>query len=125
MTGLPQFGSRLTDDAVTFRLWAPAAREVELVLDRMHPMQPRRDGWYEVTIPGARAGTRYKFRIDGDIEVPDPASHFQPDDVTGPSEVIDHDAYHWRMADWRGRPWEEAAILECHVGTFSAQGTFR
>ena len=38
----------------------------------------------------AGAGTRYRFRIDGEIEIPDPASHFQPDDVHGPSEVIDH-----------------------------------
>ena len=51
-------------------------------------------------VPGARAGTRYKFRIDGEIEVPDPASHFQPDDVHGPSEVIDHGLSTGRRADW-------------------------
>ena len=31
-------------------------------------------------------GARYKFRIDDEIDVPDPASAFQPDDVFGPSE---------------------------------------
>ena len=81
-------------------------------------------GWYEIEYPTARAGARYKFRIDGDVEVPDPASSFQPDDVFGPSEVIDH-SYPWQHADWRGRPWHEAAILELHVGTFTPQGTFR
>ena len=44
-------------------------------------------------MPGAKAGTRYKFRIDDEIDVPDPASAFQPDDVFGPSEVIDHASY--------------------------------
>ena len=57
--------------------------------------------------PGVKAGTRYKFRIDDEIDVPDPASAFQPEDVFGPSEVIDHASYRWRAADWRGRPWHE------------------
>ncbi|MEA3024140.1 MAG: maltooligosyltrehalose trehalohydrolase, partial [Alphaproteobacteria bacterium] len=109
----------------TFRLWAPAAKTVELVVDRPLPMPSEASGWYALTLPAARAGTRYKFRIDGEIDVPDPASAFQPEDVGGPSEVIDHGAYAWRNADWRGRPWNDAAILELHVGTFTPEGTFR
>jgi len=120
-----RFGPRLDANGVTFRLWAPAANRVELLLDGRHPMQPRAGGWYELAIAGARSGTLYKFRIDGDIEVPDPASHFQPDDVLGPSEVIDHDQFEWRAGDWRGRSWEEVAFLELHVGTFTPGGTFR
>ena len=57
--------------------------------------------------------------------MPDPASAFQPDDVFGPSEVIDHDAFAWRARDWRGRPWEETVLIETHVGTFTAEGTYR
>jgi malto-oligosyltrehalose trehalohydrolase len=91
---------------------------------RAHIMQPSADGWHELTLPGARAGMRYKFRIDDEQEVPDPASHFQPDDVAGPSEVVDHDAYLWRARGWRGRPWREAVFLECHVGTFTPGGDF-
>jgi malto-oligosyltrehalose trehalohydrolase len=95
------------------------------MLDRAHPMQAQPHGWYQTAIPHARAGTLYKYRIDGEVEVPDPASHFQPQDVFGPSEVIDHDRFEWRMNEWRGRPWEHAAILELHVGTFTPGGTFR
>ena len=76
-----------------FRLWAPAARRVDLLLDRPQPMRRGNDGWFSADVAGANAGTRYKFRIDDEIDVPDPASAFQPEDVTGPSEVIDHDAY--------------------------------
>ena len=57
--------------------------------------------------------------------MPDPASRFQPDDVFGPSEVIDHASYSWRASDWRGRPWHETVLLEAHVGTFTPQGTYR
>ena len=40
------------------------------------------DGWFSAESPGATAGTRYKFRIDDEIDVPDPASAFQPEDVS-------------------------------------------
>jgi maltooligosyltrehalose trehalohydrolase len=121
--GATQFGPLLTDRGVTFRLWAPAAREVDLVLERRIPM--RKDGeWFVFEVPQAGAGTRYRFRIDDDIEIADPASHFQPEDVHGPSEVIDH-AYHWQCPNWNGRPWSDAVFLEAHVGTFTRDGTFR
>jgi len=124
MTADVRFGAELHRDGVTFRLWAPAAKRVEVVLDGAHAMEPREAGWYELTVGGLGAGALYKYRIDGELEVPDPASHFQPQDVAGPSEVIDHGRYPWQTRDWRGRPWEEAAILELHVGTFTPDGTF-
>jgi malto-oligosyltrehalose trehalohydrolase len=117
------FGPRLGPDGVTFRLWAPAAHRVDLMLDRPHPMPRGANGWYELDIRGTTAGTLYKFRIDGELEVPDPASAFQPRDVFGPSEVIAHD-FAWRAAAWRGRPWHEAVFLELHVGAFTPAGTF-
>src|SRR5215472_18127790 len=125
MTASMRFGAELHRGGVTFRLWAPAAKRVDVMLDRPYPMQAQAEGWYVLTLPGARDGTLYKYRIDGEIEVPDPASHFQPQDVLGPSEVIDHDRFEWRTNGWRGRPWEDAAFLEVHVGTFTPGGTFR
>jgi maltooligosyltrehalose trehalohydrolase len=120
-----RFGAELHQDGVTFRLWAPAAKRVDLMLDRAHPMQALPAGWYEATIPALRAGTLYKYRIDGGSEVPDPASHFQPQDVNGPSEVIDHDRFAWRTPEWRGRSWQETVLLELHVGAFTPGGSFR
>jgi maltooligosyltrehalose trehalohydrolase len=125
MTASLRFGAELHQSGVTFRLWAPAAKRVEVMLDRPYPMQAQPEGWYEVTIARPRAGTLYKYRINGDTEVPDPASHFQPQDVLGPSEVVDHDRFEWRTNGWRGRPWQDAAFLEVHVGTFTPGGTFR
>jgi maltooligosyltrehalose trehalohydrolase len=119
-----QFGPFITDRGVTFRLWAPAAERVDLLVDRVVAMTREDGGWYVARVVEAAPGTRYKFRVNGDIEVPDPASAFQPNDVFGPSEVIDHGAYVWGAVDWRGRPWHETVILEAHVGTFTPEGTF-
>ena len=119
MSGM-QFGPSIEMDGTRFRLWAPAASRVEVMLEQQ-PHATTRDGsgWFSVDIAGVKPGARYKFRIDAEIDVPDPASAFQPDDVFGPSEVIDHGAYPWRATNWRGRPWQEAAVVEAHVGTFT------
>jgi maltooligosyltrehalose trehalohydrolase len=120
-----QFGARLTAEGASFRLWAPAARRVDLLLETPHPLKRGEDGWFVGDVAGVKAGDHYRFRIDNEIDIPDPASAFQPDDVFGPSELIDHSAYRWRASDWRGRPWHETVLLEAHVGTFTPQGTFR
>ena len=120
------FGARPNGDGTSFRLWAPAAKRVDLVLEKKpHAMRRGEDGWYSLDVSGVRASARYKFRIDDDIDVPDPASAFQPEDVAGPSEVIDHGAFQWRATDWRGRPWAEAVLVETHVGTFTQEGSYR
>ena len=84
------------------------------------------DGWFDRRYRRtSRLAPRYRFRIDDEIDVPDPASAFQPDETSRPSEVIDHARYPWRAADWRGRPWHEAVVVEIHVGTFTSEGTYR
>ena len=119
-----QFGPRIGADGVTFRLWAPAADRVDLVLAEAHAMRRQGDGWYRLTVPEAGPSTHYRFRIDGELDVPDPASRYQPDDVHGPSEVID-EAFEWQARDWRGRPWHECIFLELHVGAFTGEGAFK
>ena len=124
------FGAECTPGGqVRFRLWAPKAKHVNLCLtqdseDRCLEMAISEAGWFEQTTELAAPGTRYKFQIDGGMKVPDPASRFQPDDVHGPSEVIDPSSSSWPDESWRGRAWEEAVLYELHVGTFSPEGTF-
>jgi maltooligosyltrehalose trehalohydrolase len=123
------FGATLLGDGRTrFRLWAPALREVVLELATPSaraalPMSAAGEGWHQLTC-AAPCGTRYAFRVDASIAVPDPASRFNPEDVHAPSMVVDPLAYAWRETGWRGRPWEEAVIYELHVGTFTPAGTF-
>ena len=122
------FGAECRDDgAVRFRLWAPAAHQVELCVAN-RPMRIPLDrcdfGWFEVVTDAAKPGTQYCFRINDAQEVPDPASRFQPRDVHGPSEVVNGSAFDWQDAEWHGRPWEEASIYELHAGAFTPSGTF-
>ena len=86
-------------------------------------METLSGGWHELTVPHARPGDRYEFVLPDGKHVPDPASRYQPEDVHGPSEVIDPAAYDWKIANWRGRRWHEAIIYELHVGTFTTEGT--
>lgn len=124
------FGPRsLENGGYEFRIFAPSAKSVDLCLysnneDSITAMTPVGDGWYKLTVDGARAGQRYHFIIDGEMRVPDPASRFQPEDVHGPSELIDPTQFRWDDDDWRGKPWNEAIIYEMHVGTFSPEGTY-
>lgn len=120
------FGAQLDAHGVRFALWAPAATRVVLHTEpHAPPVAMTRDaaGWFRAHLR-TPAGSRYLFRIDDRIEVPDPASRFQPDGVAAASEVVDANAYEWRDADWRGRPWHEAVIYELHVGTFGASGDY-
>jgi maltooligosyltrehalose trehalohydrolase len=119
------FGAELTPEGVRFALWAPTAAEVALVLDGAERLMPDvGSGWRRQVIPEAKAGSRYGWRIDGSLVVPDPASRAQPDDVHGLSLVVDPGAYTWSDGAWTGRPWEEAVIYEAHVGTATPEGTF-
>ncbi len=107
----------LPDGATRFRLWAPNAQQVELIADESehHPLSARAGGFFEACLP-LPAGTRYRYRINGKLDVPDPASRLQQDDVHGPSVVMGSDDYPWRNVAWRGHPWHETVLYEIHPG---------
>lgn len=120
-------GPHAHSGGVRFRLWAPRCEQVDLVLegaDERLRLQIEPDGWHALAVPQARPGSRYRYALPDGTLVPDPASRFQPEDVHGPSEVIDPRAYRWRDAQWHGRAWHEAILYELHVGTFTTAGTF-
>ena len=119
------FGAELTLAGVRFRLWAPRAKDVALVLNDgpRVPMQAEPEGWFSMTSDKAGVGSRYRYLVDG-VACPDPASRFQPDGVHGASEVIDPTAYEWGDVSWRGLRWHELVIYELHLGTFSHSGDF-
>jgi malto-oligosyltrehalose trehalohydrolase len=88
-------------------------------------MRAEGGGWHVLRTDAAAPGSRYRFVLPDGLHVPDPASRFQPEDVHGPSEVIDPAAHRWSDAAWRGRPWAEAVVYELHIGTFTPEGSFR
>ncbi|SDS08520.1 maltooligosyltrehalose trehalohydrolase [Halopseudomonas sabulinigri] len=111
-------GALLLDPCHTrFRLWAPDANRVEvrIVDGGLYPLQRQDEGWFEATV-AVGAGVEYCYRIDGRLEVPDPASRQQRKGPQSPSVVVDPDRYLWDTAHWQGRPWAETVIYELHVG---------
>src|SRR6266481_6193259 len=121
------FGATPATDGVRFRLWAPRAKAVSVQLERERlavvPMAREPGGWFSLTTALAKTGGRYRYIVDG-TAFPDPASRCQPEGVHGPSEIVDPAAYDWSDLAWHGRRWEEIALYELHLGTFSDTGDF-
>ena len=108
-----------------FRVWAPGKDGVDVVTGgRQLPMRPAAGGWWASSVDGAGPGSDYSFRVDEGPARPDPRSPFQPEGIDGPSRVVDHAAFAWTDGRWRGLPLAGSVLYECHVGTFSAEGTF-
>lgn len=120
-------GATLTRAGCRFNVWAPAARTVEVHLaapqDQVVPLTRDGLGYWRGEAAGVTTGARYWYRLNGEIDRPDPASRSQPDGVHGPSEVVDP-AFPWTDEAWRGIPLQKYIIYELHVGTFTAGGTF-
>jgi malto-oligosyltrehalose trehalohydrolase len=109
-----------------FRIWSPADRAIRLrIAGDTLPMNAADDGWFEIELGSRPIGEPYGFVLADGSFVPDPASRRQGEGVLGASTLIDMQAYRWRHADWRGRPWEQAIIYELHIGAFTGEGTFR
>jgi len=130
VTWRPSLGAWPEGGGVRFRVWAPERERVELLSERpgkpplVLPLVRAADGTFSGFVPGAEAGDRYRYRLDGEGAFPDPASRFQPDGVHGPSEVVDPRAFAWTDGGWPGVPPEDLVVYELHVGTFTPAGTF-
>ncbi|WP_052223277.1 malto-oligosyltrehalose trehalohydrolase [Novosphingobium malaysiense] len=106
-----------------FRLWAPGAEALTLEIADRTPltMTPEKDGWWHAETQ-ALPGTRYRFRLADGLAIPDPASRGQNGGVHGWSVLADADDHAWQTADWRGRHWHEAVIMEVHAGLMGGFG---
>ncbi len=111
-----------------FLVWAPKPAEVSLKLfapqERVLPMVRQGRGYWRATADNVLPGSRYQFFLDGERSRPDPASHFQPDGVHGPSAVVDHRSFAWSDQGWSVPSLAELVVYELHVGAFTAAGTF-
>ena len=95
------FGAAPGPEGVRFRLWAPGAPAAPSSNSAIQhtrrplPMLAAGEGWFEVVTQQAGPGTRYRYRIDNELAVPDPASRFNPGDVHGASAVVEPRAFDW------------------------------
>ena len=118
----------LGDGRCEFTVWAPIYEELAVQIISPNPrlihMQKDEWGYWKTIGEDIKPGTLYFYKLGGETDRPDPASHSQPKDVHGPSEVVDHTKMNWTDAGWSGIPLEEMIIYELHVGTFTPEGTF-
>ena len=119
-------GAELVGDGVSFRVWAPDRRRVDVVLqDGDHPLAAEADGYFSGVVKGVVAGDEYHFRLDGgETLYPDPGSRAQPRRPKGASAVVDPRAFAWTDGAWRGLTIAGQVIMEVHIGTFTPEGTW-
>ncbi len=129
-------GAELVGENQThFRVWAPKARELDVVAEHgpnsqrtFHSLSPEQGGYFSGALD-VGVGTRYWFRVNsGERFYPDPASRFQPEGPHGSSCIVDPRQFHWTDSQWPGPAaagLKGQIIYEMHIGTFTKDGTWR
>jgi maltooligosyltrehalose trehalohydrolase len=138
VTGLAKrrypIGAELIGEEEThFRVWAPKAKHVDLVLEAsaardaertFHPLETEGDGYFSGAV-SVGAGACYRFRVNhAEHFHPDPASRFQPDGPHASSCVVDPRKFQWTDAQWPGKKLKGQIMYEMHIGTFTREGTW-
>jgi len=123
----------LPTGGVHFRVWAPDATQVHLILGKPDHLEDRPStvemeeegaGYWSVRVASAQAGMWYFYDVGKPDLYPDPASRFQPGGPHGASQIVDASSYVWRDTQWRGISARNRVIYEMHIGTFIAEGTY-
>jgi maltooligosyltrehalose trehalohydrolase len=111
-----------------FSVWAPLRKR--MMLHIVHPTEQTLEmhqdayGYFTIEVSDVAADAKYFYRPEDEEDFPDPASHYQPDGVHGPSQIVNHRAFEWKDQLWRGLPFNDLVLYELHVGTFTPEGTF-
>jgi len=111
-----------------FVVWSPFAKKVELKIftssEKIVPTDKDTDGYWKISMENVPPDARYSYILDGKNERPDPASHFQPEGVHKPSQIVNHNLFEWKDKNWNGIILSDMIIYELHIGTFTPDGTF-
>src|SRR5437660_6971032 len=119
-------GASLRTNGVTFRVWAPRCRSVDVVVDgrAIEALTAREGGLFEVTLEGLAEGARYKYRLDATRYRPDPASRFQPEGVHETSVVVDPNRYVRTDQELARQALSDLRPYQLQVGAITPCGTF-
>jgi len=124
-------GAEITEQGVDYRVWAPQSERVVVRVTardgtpRSVPLRPESHGYHRGIDAEGVAGDRYLIELGEGARFPCPASRFQPDTISGPSMVIDPQAFPWTDQAWSRPAFRDLVIYELHVGTFTPEGTYR
>lgn len=124
---LPVGAEVLPSGGVSFRVWAPNHRRLQVAVEggAEVDLKPEGQGYFSGKASSAAAGDLYRYRLDdkGDL-YPDPASRFQPVGPHGPSQIVDPGEFAWTDKDWKGHRIDGMVLYEMHIGTFTQEGTW-
>ena len=119
-------------EGVHYRTWAPSQKQLHIIVQdqqgkeiRALLMKKDEEGFHNVVDSQGKAGDLYRIKIDNGDLIPDPASHYQPFGIGGPSQVIDHQVFSWKKKVYPPISMQELVIYELHIGTFTQEGTFQ
>ncbi len=123
-SGRAGMGATVYDGGVTFRVWAPHATDVSVVLgpegaDATVALAADPAGLWSADVGGVVAGAHYKFQLGG----ADPQQRNDPyarelTHSAGRSIVTTTD-FDWGQHDYRTPSWDDLVIYELHVGTYN------
>jgi 1,4-alpha-glucan branching enzyme len=120
---------------VRFAVWAPNAEVISVVGDfnewdeRRHPMRPRSGGVWELFVPGAVAGTNYKYSVRSRVrgyrqQKADPYGFATEVPPKSASVVCDLETFQWNDQGWMAARAqkdllkEPVSIYEVHLGSW-------
>jgi maltooligosyltrehalose trehalohydrolase len=129
---LNHFGAYLDEKGVHYQTWAPSQPRLQVVIQdergetlRTLLMEKDKQGFHAVKDEAGKAGDFYQLKLNDGRLIPDPASHYQPRGIDGPSQVVDHRNFIWKTPAMSPIAMRDLIIYELHIGTFTSQGTYQ
>lgn len=122
-------GANIHGEQVDFYTWAPFCEKLHVQVLKegfSSPLEMTKDprGYFSLSVEGIGEGDLYYYLLPNGDTRPDPVSRSQPEGVHGPSQIVNPKSFSWHDHPWEGIPLSELIFYECHVGTFTEQGTF-
>ncbi|WP_194778413.1 alpha-amylase family glycosyl hydrolase [Pararhodonellum marinum] len=122
-------GAIVSEDGVTFRVWAPNAQRVFVMgsfnkwNDESNELEHRADGYWDTFVEGAKTGDEYKYvLLNGEQKLSRNDPYARLVTQSNGNSVI-YDPYKdWEDHQFQIAPFNELVIYEIHIGTFNREG---
>lgn len=117
------------NDIWNFTVFAPLKESMKLKIispdENEINMVKNEAGYFSVEYKCNSDEIDYFFVIDGETQLPDPASRYQPDGPHSFTRAVDYEGFtKSHVSDYRPVRFEDYIMYEVHIGTFSDEGTF-
>lgn len=130
-------GAVVSQDATTFRVWAPNADTVFVTgtfnkwNKTTHELEKEENGYWSIAIAEAKAGDEYKYIIhNGELILDRNDPYAREMTNSNGNSVVTNLDFEWEDQDFKMKSWNALVIYELHVGTFNRKkddevGTFQ